>query len=70
MPIENESHAIDEVVERLRSRYPDTPELEVRAQVEAQLEKFTDAVVRDFVPVLVEHEAGGMLARQQLRDDA
>ncbi|WP_034621736.1 three-helix bundle dimerization domain-containing protein [Cellulomonas sp. URHE0023] len=70
MPIENEGHAIDEVVERLSARYPDVPDVDVRAQVEAHLAKFADAVVRDFVPVLVEHEVSGALALQQVRDDA
>ena len=57
MAIENEAHAIDEVVDRLATRFPDIPSATVREVVEAQLAQFTGSTVRDFVPVLVEHEA-------------
>ncbi|WP_426592136.1 three-helix bundle dimerization domain-containing protein [Cellulomonas sp. McL0617] len=66
MPIEDEGHAIDEVVERLSARFPDVPESDVRAQVESHLTKFSGAAVRAFVPVLVEHEAGETLASHQV----
>lgn len=57
MPLQDEGRAIDEVVERLAARFPDIPSTTVREVVEAQLAQFTGSTVRDFVPVLVEHEA-------------
>jgi hypothetical protein len=57
MPIENEDHAIDDVVQRLTVRCPDIPSATIREVVEAQLAQFEASSVRDFVPVLVEHEA-------------
>ncbi|MEZ0448771.1 three-helix bundle dimerization domain-containing protein [Cellulomonas sp. ICMP 17802] len=57
MPIQDEGHAIDEVVDRLAQRFPDIPAVTVREVVEAQLAQFAGSPVRDFVPVLVEHEA-------------
>ncbi|WP_421740510.1 three-helix bundle dimerization domain-containing protein [Cellulomonas sp.] len=57
MPLQDEGRAIDEVVERLAARFPDIPSTTVREVVEAQLAQFTGSSVRDFVPVLVEHES-------------
>ena len=57
MAIEDEAHAIDEVVDRLVERFPDIPPSTVREVVEAQVAQFAGSTVRDFVPVLIEHEA-------------
>ena len=57
MAIEDEAHAIDEVVDRLVERFPDIPPSTVREVVEAQVAQFAGSPIRDFVPVLVEHEA-------------
>ena len=57
MPIENEGRAIEDVLQRLSARYPDIPPATIREVVEAQLAQFDGSAVRDFVPVLVEHES-------------
>lgn len=57
MAIDDEGHAIDEVVDRLVERFPDIPRETVREVVDAQVAQFAGSTVRDFVPVLVEHEA-------------
>ena len=57
MAIDDEAHAIDEVVDRLVERFPDIPRETVREVVDAQVAQFAGSTVRDFVPVLVEHEA-------------
>ena len=56
MPIEDEGRAIDEVVERIAAKYPHLSDDVIRDQVEAQLAAFDGSAVRDFVPVLVEHQ--------------
>jgi len=57
MAIDDEAHAIDEVVDRLVERFPGIPPQTVREVVDAQVAQFAGSAVRDFVPVLVEHEA-------------
>ena len=57
MAIDDEANAIDEVVDRLVERFPDIPRETVREVVDAQVAQFAGSTVRDFVPVLVEHEA-------------
>jgi len=61
MPIENEGRAIEDVVERLSARYPEIPPATIREVVDAQLAQFDGSSVRDFVPVLVEHESLDLL---------
>ena len=68
MPIEDEGRAIDEVVDRLSTKYPSVPAADILRQVNALLAKFSDSAVRDFVPVLVEREAVKLLAEQVGRD--
>ena len=56
MPIEDEDRAFDEVVGRIAAKLPNLSTDLIRAEVEAQLAKFDASAVRDFIPVLVEHE--------------
>ncbi|RHA37558.1 three-helix bundle dimerization domain-containing protein [Cellulomonas rhizosphaerae] len=56
MPIEDEDKAIAEVVERVAEKFPDVEPEVVRETVDAKVDEFEGAAVRDFVPVLVEHE--------------
>ncbi|ROS30989.1 three-helix bundle dimerization domain-containing protein [Cellulomonas sp. PhB150] len=69
MPIEDEDKAIAEVVDRVTEKFPDVEPAVVRETVDAKLDGFDGAVVRDFVPVLVEHEAADEL-RGVEADDA
>ena len=55
MPIKDEGHAIEDVVDRLAERFPGVEARTVREVVEAQLARFAESTIRDFVPVLVEH---------------
>ena len=55
MSLENESHEIDAVAERVAARFPEADPGEIRAEVEAELTHFAESHVRDFVPVLVEN---------------
>ncbi|SFR92304.1 Protein of unknown function [Microbacterium sp. cf046] len=48
---------IDEIVERLATRFPDYPTSTVRDVVTQTYAEFEDARVRDFVEVLVEKQA-------------
>ena len=59
---DQESRAIDEVLNRLRTAYPDVPADTVDTAVRAAQAKLADHPIRDFVPVLVERGA-----REQLR---
>jgi len=52
-----EESTIEEIVERLRARFPDIPEGTVRSVVGDSFDELHDAHVRDFVAVLVEKQA-------------
>jgi hypothetical protein len=54
---EDESRALEQLVERLTARFSEIPGDTVRAIVTATHEQFTGRPIRDFVPVLVEREA-------------
>ena len=60
---ENEDAAMAHVVDRLTSQFPGVPSEQIAETVDAVHETFDDAAVRDFVPVIVEHEV-----KQQLRE--
>lgn len=62
MPIDDEHHAIDEVVARIATRYPTLSRELIRDQVDVQLAEFDGSAVRDFVPILVERDATAFLA--------
>ncbi len=57
----DESKAISEIVERLRERFPEASPESVAAAVEYARTTFSEAKVRDFVPVLIEKEAKARL---------
>jgi hypothetical protein len=59
--IVDESKAIAEIVERLRERFPDASPDSIADAVEYARSTFSDAKVRDFVPVLIEKEAKARL---------
>ena len=59
---ENERRAVERVITRLTTGFPDVPPASVRHIVNASWNQFPDPPVRDFVPVLVERNA-----REQLR---
>jgi len=61
----HEQAAIDEVYERLRHRFGSLDGHEVGSVVYGTAAEFSEARVRDFVPVLVEHIAKDRLASRQ-----
>ena len=61
---ENEDAAIDHVVDRLTSQFPSVPADDIEARVAEVHASFDDAPVRDFVPVIVEHDV-----KDQLREE-
>jgi hypothetical protein len=60
---EHEARALEEVVERLVTRFPDVAEDRVREIVRAAHEEFANRPIRDFVPVFVERAARNELGR-------
>ncbi|MEV0768644.1 three-helix bundle dimerization domain-containing protein [Nocardia salmonicida] len=54
---DNEAAQITQVIERLISRYPAESPAEIELLVRRIHERFIDARVRDFVPLLVEKAA-------------
>ena len=62
MNAEEEARAVDEVVDRLAARFPDVSRDRVAAIVGEEHLELEGNPIRDFIPVLVEHEA-----RERLR---
>lgn len=52
----DEDIAVEHAAERLADRYPDVPRQRIDELVEKHREEFDGAPVRDFVPVLIEHD--------------
>lgn len=57
MNAEEEARAVDQVVDRLVQRFPAVPRDRVAAIVGEEHRVLDGNPIRDFVPVLVEHEA-------------
>jgi ribosomal protein L12E/L44/L45/RPP1/RPP2 len=53
----SESNAIASVTESLIKRFPEVSADRIRSVVEEVAQEFEDARIRDFVPVLMHHEA-------------
>ena len=64
MNAEEEARAVDQVVDRLAARFPDVSRDRVAAIVGEEHLELEGNPIRDFVPVLVEHEA-----RERLRGE-
>ncbi|MDM7831480.1 three-helix bundle dimerization domain-containing protein [Cellulomonas edaphi] len=64
MPIEDEDKAIGEVVDRIAEKFPAVERERVQEAVETHKSQFDEAAVRDFVPVLVEHQVTDELSTQ------
>lgn len=62
---ENEDNAVEHAADRLKEKFSDLPPELVDEKVAEVHAQFDDAAVRDYVPVIVEHEV-----RAQLRDEA
>lgn len=53
----SEREAIDDVVKRLKKKYPDVSGKHVEGVVEENYARFKNAKLRDYIAVLVEHGA-------------
>ena len=62
MNADDEARAVDQVVDRLAARFPDVSRDRVAAIVGEEHLELEGNPIRDFIPVLVEHEA-----RERLR---
>jgi len=60
----DEAHAIEEVIDRLAERFPTLERPHVSEIVHEEWRSLDAGRVRDFVPVLVEHEARDRLRRE------
>lgn len=69
MEPDKEKDAVDKVAERLAEKFPDVSAAHVEEVVQSEYEALADAPVRDYIPVLVEHEAREDLTRES-RDTA
>lgn len=61
---QDERDAVEHAAERLAERFPGVPRARIDELVEQRHEAFDDAAVRDFVPVLVEHQVRKDLAAE------
>jgi chromosome segregation and condensation protein ScpB len=56
-PKKSEREAIDDVLRRLKKKYPDVPGKDLEQIVEKNYAAFQHAKLRDYIAVLVEHGA-------------
>ena len=57
----HEAREIDEVIQRLREKFPSVDEERIRGVVEEEHRAFEGRPIRDFVPVFVERAAAERL---------
>jgi hypothetical protein len=61
----SEREAIDDVVKRLKKKYPDTPGKHIEQIVDDNYKKLQNAKLRDYIPVLVEHGAKSEIVKEK-----
>lgn len=62
MTADSEVRALDEVRDRLEKQYPETSHENVELAIAVAYESLRHARIREFIPVLVEHEARNKLS--------
>ncbi|MGO4298934.1 three-helix bundle dimerization domain-containing protein [Leifsonia sp. RAF41] len=65
---DEEDIAVEHAAERLAERYPEVPRQRIDELVEKHYEQFDGAPVRDFVPVLIEHDVKQVLNAEEHAD--
>jgi hypothetical protein len=60
----SEREAIDDVVKRLKKKYPDTSGKHIEQIVDDNYKKLQNAKLRDYIPVLVEHGAKSEIVKE------
>jgi hypothetical protein len=63
-----EDIAVEHAAERLADRFPEVPREHIDELVEKKHEEFDGAPVRDFVPVLIEHDVKQELNAEERAD--
>ncbi|BBZ09208.1 hypothetical protein MDOR_33770 [Mycolicibacterium doricum] len=66
--MKSERELIDEVKNRLVAKFSDVPEGRIMIAVEEAYANFTDSLIRDFVPLLVERRVGDELRLDRSSD--
>lgn len=61
--MDDESKAVDNVVERLAELFPHIPRTSIEQAVREEYQALDGGRIRDYVPVLVEHAAKARLSR-------
>ncbi|MEF2979295.1 three-helix bundle dimerization domain-containing protein [Subtercola sp. YIM 133946] len=69
MDADKEKEAVEQVAERLAEKFPDTDRAHIEEVVHDEYEALDGARIRDYIPVLVEHEARADLI-DETRSDA
>ena len=64
----DEDIAVEHAAERLADRFPEVPRERIEELVEQRHEEYEGAPVRDFVPVLVEHDVKKELNAEERAD--
>ncbi|MGN7799434.1 three-helix bundle dimerization domain-containing protein [Leifsonia sp. 22587] len=64
----DEDLAVEHAAERLADRFPEVPREHIEELVEKHHEEFDGAPVRDFVPVLIEHDVKQELNAEERAD--
>ncbi|MDR6973005.1 three-helix bundle dimerization domain-containing protein [Leifsonia shinshuensis] len=64
----DEDLAVEHAAERLADRFPEVPREHIEELVEKRHEEFDGAPVRDFVPVLIEHDVKQELNAEERAD--
>jgi len=65
MDTEKEKEAVERVADRLAEKFPDVDREHIEDVVHGEYDALADAKVRDYIPLLVEHES-----REDLTDEA
>lgn len=60
-----EREAIDDVIKRLKKKYPDVGGKHIEAVVEENYATFKQAKLRDYIAVLVEHGAKARIVEEK-----
>lgn len=61
--MDDESKAVDNVIDRLAQRFPHVPRQSIEQTVREEHKALAGGRIRDYVPVLVEHAAKARLSR-------
>jgi hypothetical protein len=61
---DDEARAVDEILRRLRDRFPEVPAEVVSGIVQAERQRLDGRPIREFMPLLVERASAELLRRR------